>query len=343
MAVRSVSDLRLLFEKGDKPTQQDFVDLIDSFLHVQAGNFPNPMPAVSGKNLLDIGDALPNPLPARDGSLLTGIAPSEYNVISGNPTPSYATATSFVLTGDFTASLPVGARLELTIAAAAFYTNVASAVFAAGTTTVTITDSMPGTALTGLKVAVIRPAAAGGAVNLRSLGTLLQTVTLAAPADNITFSGLDGDAHERYVIEGILLSDYSGGAIRPTLRFNGDAFGASYGTVGNRIDGALETQLIYSHSTSWNGIRLWDLDSNTKFGHYRIEVNAKTGAHRLVICVGTVNSEKTGAGVAIQSLQAAGNWTDSSANLTSISLHGLDTGGVARNFSAGSSLRLLVL
>ncbi len=182
MTVRAISELKLLFEKGDKPTAQDFVDLIDSFLHAQGGNFPNPLPAVSGKQLTNIGDALPNPLPARDGSLLTGIAPSEYNVLPGNPTPAYASATSFVLTGDFTGSLFIDRRMELTIAAAAFYTSVENAVFAAGVTTVTTRHGMPSSSLTAVKMSVIRPAANGGAVDLQVLGGTATGESLMAAA-----------------------------------------------------------------------------------------------------------------------------------------------------------------
>lgn len=178
MTIKTLAELKAKFETGDRPTAADFVDLIDSFLHAQLGNFPNPLPAVSGAALLNIGSALPDPLPARDGSALTNINPQEYNTPAGMPTPSYATATTFVLTGDWTIGSAILAqrvflvtrRLELTIAAVPFYTDVNTASFAAGITTVTTLDAMPSNQLTAVKVGVIRPFSKGGAVGPRLLG-----------------------------------------------------------------------------------------------------------------------------------------------------------------------------
>ena len=102
MSVKTIADLKARFETGDTPTGQDFIDFLDSFLHGGLGNFPNPLPAVSGEDLTNIGGALPDPLPARDGSALTNINPKEYNVPGSMPVPSYATANTFVLSGDFT-------------------------------------------------------------------------------------------------------------------------------------------------------------------------------------------------------------------------------------------------
>lgn len=178
MAVKTIAELKQKFESGDKPTAQDFADLIDSFVHITGNNIPDPLPAVSGKNLNDIGAALPAVLPARDGSLLTNITPGEYNVPGNMPVPSYAAATSFVLTDDWTVGAADlakrvfldGRRLELTIGGVPFYTEVLSAAFAAGITTVTTLDAMPSNQLTAVKVGVIRPFANGGTVTLTVIG-----------------------------------------------------------------------------------------------------------------------------------------------------------------------------
>ena len=178
MSVKTVAELKSRFETGDTPTGQDFIDFLDSFLHGQFGNFPNPLPAVSGKNLTEIGDALPAVLPARDGSLLTNINPKEYNVPGSMPVPSYATANTFVLSGDFTVSATdvnnriflIGRRLRIKIADAYTYTEAQNAVFAAGTTTVTALDAMPGSPIQEVAVGVITPFALGGAVGPGTIG-----------------------------------------------------------------------------------------------------------------------------------------------------------------------------
>lgn len=178
MSVKTLAELKTKFETGDKPTASDFVDLIDSFLHAQLGNFPNPLPAVSGAALLDIGSALPNPLPALDGSALYNINPQEYNVPAGMPVPSYATATTFVLTGDYTVAAAtvanrvflIGRRIRLTIGGVYFNTDVQNAVFAAGTTTVTTTTAMPGSPIQACAVSVITPLEHGGGVSVGTVG-----------------------------------------------------------------------------------------------------------------------------------------------------------------------------
>lgn len=188
MTTKTPGELKAKFETGKTPTYQDFVDLVDSELHKLLGNFPNPLPAVDGSALLNIGTALPDPLPARDGSLLYNINPQEYNVPAGMPVPSYATATTFVLTGDYTVGAAIvanrvfliGRRLELTIGGVLTYTEVSDAVFAAGVTTVTLADAMGSNQLTLVKAAVIRPYANGGAVSTGTVGLRgLQQQTLA--------------------------------------------------------------------------------------------------------------------------------------------------------------------
>lgn len=163
MPVKSIAELKKKFERGDQPTAEDFVDLIDSFLHAGLGNFPDPLPAVSGKNLKDIVETLPNPLPALDGRNLTNIQPSEW--ITVLTAPSFADATSFVLLGDLTHEFPVGRRLRLKINGTYHITEVVSSSVAGGNppiTTVVVLNPMPSSALTEVAVALLRPANAGG-------------------------------------------------------------------------------------------------------------------------------------------------------------------------------------
>ncbi len=205
MTTKTQAELKAKFETGKIPTYQDFVDLVESILHVQLGNFPDPLPAVSGKNLKDIGDALPDPLPARDGKNLYNINPQEYNIPSGI-TPSYASANTFVVTGDYTSGAAtvanriflVGRRLRLTIAGSYTYTEVLSASYNAGTdiTTVTTADNMPGSNLTAVAVGIITPNSAGGAVGT---GTIFGTSNT-----------INGAINYAAAVEAVAGTDYTG-------------------------------------------------------------------------------------------------------------------------------------
>ena len=183
MAVKTLAELKQRFETGDIPQAQDFIDFMDSFLHAGLGNFPNPLPAVSGAALENIGDALPDPLPARDGSQLTNINPQEYNVPGAMPLPSYATANTFVLSGDFTVSASdpadqvflLARRLRIQIGGAYEYTEVSNAVFSAGITTVTTLNAMSGSPIQKVAVGVITPFALGGAVGATAAGAVSLT------------------------------------------------------------------------------------------------------------------------------------------------------------------------
>ncbi len=153
MAVRTIAELKAMFETGDQPSQQNFVDVIDSFLHAQAGNFPNPLPAVSAANLTNI--PIPDPLPAVSGEFLTNINRSDWVAIAA--VPSYATSTSFVVTGNYTGVgfFVVGVRVRIHLNPAGYhFTSVVSATFAAGpnTTTVVVADAIPTSALASVDV-----------------------------------------------------------------------------------------------------------------------------------------------------------------------------------------------
>jgi len=223
---KTPAELKQKFEAGDKPTAQDFIDLIDSLLNVVGTNFPNPLRAVSAEKLTKVGDALPAILPARDGSQLTNINPAEYNVPPNMPLPSYATATTFVLTGDWTIGSAVLAqraflkkrRLELTIAAVPFFTEVADAVFGAGITTVTLADAMPSNQLTAAKVAVIRPFLNGGAVGRGTIGLGKgEDIASAATVNFDTSTGDLIDVTGTTTITAITLAE----GVEKTVRFTG--------------------------------------------------------------------------------------------------------------------------
>ncbi len=197
MSIKTLAELKAKFETGDQPTGADFVDLIDSFLHAQLGNFPNPLPAVSGAALTNIGSALPDPLPARDGSQLYNINPQEYNIPGAMPVPSYATATTFVLNDDWTSGssdpakrlLLLGRRIRLTIGGNYFYTEIQNAVYAAGITTGTVADAMPGSPIQACALGIITPFAVGGAVGQTIIGLGRGTAIASAASLNVGAAG----------------------------------------------------------------------------------------------------------------------------------------------------------
>ena len=153
MTIRTAVELKALFETGDRPTQQDFVDLIDSLLHAVGDNFPNPLPAVSAANLTHL--PIPDPLPPVSGEFLTNINRSDWVAISAVPT--YATSTSFVVTGDYTgvSYFVVGRRVRMHLSPVGYhFTTVVSATYSAGpdTTTVVVADEIPTSALASVDV-----------------------------------------------------------------------------------------------------------------------------------------------------------------------------------------------
>ena len=212
MTVKTQAELKAKFETRKVPIYQDFVDLVESILHAQLGNFPDPLPAVSGKNLKDIGDALPDPLPARDGKNLYNINPQEYNIPSGI-TPSYASANTFVVTGDYTSGAAtvakriflVGRRLRLTIAGSYTYTDVLSASYNAGSdiTTVTTANNMPGNQLTACAVGILTPVAYGG---------LVGTVATHADTEYVHLAGAETIPGEKTLTGNLYVDSYGVGS-----------------------------------------------------------------------------------------------------------------------------------
>jgi hypothetical protein len=169
VTVRSAAYLKTRFETGDKPTAEDFGDLIDSFFHAQGDNWPDPLPASSAENLTDI--PIPDPLPAVSGANLRDVATQEY--IPCSATPSYVDTTSFLLLGDWTAEFLPTRRLRFSLNPTGYYyAEVFSASYASGTglTTVVINGTLPSSSLAVVAYGTIRPTIDGGCVSFSLLG-----------------------------------------------------------------------------------------------------------------------------------------------------------------------------
>lgn len=156
MTVRSKAYLKTRFESGDKPTAQDFVDLIDSLLSADLEDFPEALPPVDASALVNL--PIPDPLPAVSGEFLTNLNRSDWVAISA--VPSYATATSFVVSGDFTGPqyFVVGRRVRIHLNPTGFYFgSVQSATYDGGsnTTTVVVDETIPTSALAEVDVNLI--------------------------------------------------------------------------------------------------------------------------------------------------------------------------------------------
>lgn len=145
-AEKTATELKAYFEAGKRPTQSNFVDLIDSMYLTNDDNWPAILPASDASNLTNI--PIPDPLPAVDGGALTGIVLDEW--LDFPTACSYATATSIVLNGDQTSLLANYLRLRVTTDIGANYTEVVSRVYSSGsnTTTVNLLDSLSGSTVT---------------------------------------------------------------------------------------------------------------------------------------------------------------------------------------------------
>jgi len=168
MTIQAVADLKAKFEAGDIPNGQDFIDLIDTLLDIDS-QWPAVLSAADGSNLTNL--SLPNPLPALSAEQLYNLTPNEwYDLASLGPT--YADATSFVLTGDRTALFPLDKRIRLTVNGAYEYTTPLTATYDAtpDATTVTLADAMTDVTLTLVEVSVFSPFNSGGAVSPEMVG-----------------------------------------------------------------------------------------------------------------------------------------------------------------------------
>lgn len=174
-AEKTATELKAYFEAGKRPTQSNFVDLIDSMYLTNDDNWPAILPASDASNLTNI--PIPDPLPAVDGGALTGIVVDEWKDVPTSCT--YATATSFVFNGDQTSSFATNIRVRLLIDAAYEYSQVNSFSYSSGTNTtaVNIVDTMSSSGLTDCDVSVFTPFP-NGAISMSMVGD----------ASNLTFS-----------------------------------------------------------------------------------------------------------------------------------------------------------
>lgn len=164
---------------GYRPTAADFADLVASFS--LPGELPDPLPKRSAVNLTDI--PIPDPLPAVSGANLLNINPSEWRRVA--VPPSYATATSLLLAGDYTAVLAPELRVRVRLTDETWaVSEVKAAAYDLGNdvTTVTLTSALPSNQLAILEYALIQPASAGGSVSRRTLGAYVNPVTAGTDA-----------------------------------------------------------------------------------------------------------------------------------------------------------------
>lgn len=197
MTVRTIAYLKERFQAGDKPTQDDFWDLFETMLTLET--WPNPLPASSAELLTNI--PIPDPLPAVSGEFLTNINRSDWIAIDAVPT--YATPTSFVVTGDYTGPsyFVVGRRIRIALNPSGYYFGtVTAAVFSAGTTTVTVDETIPTSALASVDVNMLvdsdivitslKPGSGAALAVYRKSADGLAVEPWAVPAASDTASGL---------------------------------------------------------------------------------------------------------------------------------------------------------
>lgn len=197
MTVRTIAYLKERFEAGDRPTQQDFWDLFETMLTLET--WPNPLPASSAELLTNI--PIPDPLPAVSGEFLTNINRSDWIAIDAAPT--YATSTSFVVPGDYTGPsyFVVGRRIRIALNPSGYYFGtVTAAVFSAGTTTVTVDETIPTSALASVDVNMLvdsdivitslKPGSGAALAVYRKSADGLAVEPWAVPAASDTVSGL---------------------------------------------------------------------------------------------------------------------------------------------------------
>lgn len=149
MPIRTRAELKALFENGDQPDADAFIDLIDSFCHMAEA------------------------LPAVDGAAVTGISPSEWTPVGVAPT--YVNQTSFSVPGELTETFLPRRRTRMTLSPGGIVTSaVRAASYAAGPdeTTVEIDDPVLTVNLTAVSVSLLTPHESGGSISLPMIGPL---------------------------------------------------------------------------------------------------------------------------------------------------------------------------
>ena len=176
MTVQTKDYLKTRFQSGDIPTQQDFVDLIDSFLDSNQANFPNPLPAVSAQLLQNIPP-----------STATTINVGEFNAITG--APSYLTLTSFLMPGNLVSVFTPNQRIKLIHPATTSILTVISSSYNSGTnqTTVNVLENIANTTINSCQIALITPVESLGSITRQTVGITHGSDISVATSLNIGF------------------------------------------------------------------------------------------------------------------------------------------------------------
>jgi hypothetical protein len=133
-------------EPGPTPFSGDAADLTGGPLPDSV--FPTTLPVIDGSNLTNLtaeelvgtlpDSVFPAILPAVDGSQLTGISSTADGWSASGETWTYATATTFTISGDLTTKYSKGDKIKLTQTTVKYF-YIINVVHTAGTTTITIT------------------------------------------------------------------------------------------------------------------------------------------------------------------------------------------------------------
>ena len=212
MAIRPKAELRKLFETGDRPSQQDFIDLIDSFLHASGEDFPSPLPTADLSQAENI--PLPDPLPALDGRHLINVAAQEWIALAG--TVSKIDSNNLSISGDLSAELLTGRRLRVSLPGEGYYaTSIVAAVFneGQGRTDIEVSPALPSQIGGSAWVGFLTPPEHGGSLSPELVGAapedhshaefnpgghahnmedtlgLIETINLLAPRTSPAFAG----------------------------------------------------------------------------------------------------------------------------------------------------------
>lgn len=154
MTATTIADLKSRFERLDRPTQQDFIDLFDTLVSVLGENWPAVLPAASAANLTNL--PYDDPLPALDGGRLTNVKPAVWYRFP--VTPTWASTSSLLLEGDFADLLHEAVRLTVRYGNDSEQANtLVSATYSAATnlTTVVVGTLLYSTDVAALSTSVV--------------------------------------------------------------------------------------------------------------------------------------------------------------------------------------------
>ncbi|HLY08147.1 MAG TPA: hypothetical protein VKW04_02465 [Planctomycetota bacterium] len=152
--------------------------------------------------------------------------------------------------------------------------------------------------------------------------------TLATGSDSVTFTGLNGDTDEAYVIVGKHITPSV--VIDPVIQFNGDTNANNYGSTILRIFNA---QTSTPSFVGGGGCVFLHGNSTQSNLTYKIVVHVKSGTYRAGFADGSCATQ-----AGANERQCNGfTWKNNSSNVTSITLHA-SGGGLA--FMANSEFVL---